>query len=393
MKQRPSPRRGFFPETVYYPPKPAKHWRGLSAPLAPEPLGQAARWRAQAEVLGLSKDARLRVEWMVFYETVAGRNAAATARYFGTSRESFYRWYRRFGGGNVRALEDQPSVPKTARSWQPDPLILERMLALRRKHPQWGKETLAAVYAAYYEERVTAHQFGRMIERFSMQRKPRPRARRPVPPKPRISYAVRRGAKQLWQLDTVALGRKSYVVTGVEHATKLGYAVAYERASSKNARDFLWRLRYVFGGPVRLVLTDNGTEFAGLFEKACSSGRVRRYYSRPRRPTDNPEVERFNQTLRREWEAPLDGEAARLNESLVEWLVTYNSIRPHHSLGLRTPLAVARESGLVSRESPAATKARLRLALGNGDGPGWPPYRRTTAGSLRASGLDVQRNA
>lgn len=368
MKQRPSPRRGFFPEAVYYPPKPAKHWRGLSAPLAPEPLSQAARWRAQADLLGLSKEARLRLEWIVFYETVAGRNAAATARYFGTSRESFYRWYRRFGGGNVRALEDQPSVPKTVRSWQPDPLVLERMLALRRKYPHWGKETLAAVYLAWYGERVSAHQFSRMIARFSMQRKPsRKTARRPASPKPRISYAVRKHAAQLWQLDTVMLARRSYVVTGVEHATKLGYAVAYERASSKSARDFLWRLRYVFGGPVRLVLTDNGSEFAGLFEKACSSGRVKRYYSRPRRPTDNPEVERFNQTLRTEWEVPEEAGAARLNESLVEWLVTYNSVRPHHSLGLRTPLAVAQQSGLVSRESPAGTVASFtgRLTVTN----------------------------
>ena len=48
--------------------------------------------------------------------------------------------------------------------------------------------------------------------------------------------------------------------------------------------------------------------------------------------------------------------------SLVEWLVTYNSIRPHHSLGLRTPLVAAQESGLVSRESPAATRDYASLS-------------------------------
>lgn len=39
----------------------------------------------------------------------------------------------------------------------------------------------------------------------------------------------------------------------------------------------------------------------------------------------SPEVERFNQTLRTEWEVPEEAAVVALNESLVEWLVTYNS--------------------------------------------------------------------
>jgi transposase InsO family protein len=337
-----------------------RHTHHVSADVR-EALPQAERWRRQAELLDLSARARLRLEWLIFYETVGAQNATATARYFGISRETFYYWRRRFGMARLRGLEDEPSTPKTTRSWRPDPVVLERMLALRRRYPAWGKETLAAVYWTWYGEKVSPWQFQRMISQFRMQRS---RARRPGnrrrdrTAKQRISYAVRRNARQLWQLDTVvlAIGRhRRYVVTAVEHATKLGYAYAYERATSRAATDFLSRLAWFTGRPTRVVLTDNGSEFAGRFDAACKRHTMVRYYSRPRRPTDNPECERFNQTLQREWlEAGNEAiDVTELNRTLAEWVATYNRVRPHHALGLRTPVAVAQETRVLSTKSPA----------------------------------------
>lgn len=232
------------------------------------------------------------------------------------------------------------------------------MLALRREHPAWGKETLSAVYFSFYGERVSAWQFQRMLQTFRMSqgRKPRVKARSDRSARQRISYALRRNATQLWQIDTVHLRERPrrYVLTAVEHTTKLGYAVAYERATSTSARDFAARLRYVFDGELKMVLTDYRSEFAGVFDQALRSASVDRYYSRPRRPTDNPEVERFNQTLQTEWQEDA-ADVRQMNRTLTEWLVTYNSVRPHHSLGLRTPLVVAEQTGLLSRGSSART--------------------------------------
>lgn len=325
-------------------------------------LPAAERWRREADLLSLSTKARLRLEWIIFYRTIAGRSARKTARYFGISPQTVCEWVDRFGDRDLRGLEDQPSTPKRRRSWQPEPLVLERMLALRREYPEWGKETLAAVYRERYGEAMSSWQFQRMISLFRMGRRKRKQHRgsRSTSPKQRISYAARREAKELWQLDTVVVrvdGQSRYVLTGLEHATKLGYAFAYERATSRAARDFLERLRYLMGSRIGVILTDNGSEFAGRFERACQEAEVTRFYSRPRRPTDNPECERFNQTLQREW---LDQQNATpdltmLNFSLERWLETYNAIRPHHALGLRTPLAVADEVGALSRTSPSAT--------------------------------------
>jgi len=47
--------------------------------------------------------------------------------------------------------------------------------------------------------------------------------------------------------------------------------------------------------------TDNGSEFALEFERATAKLGIQRYFSRVKTPKDNPEIERFNQTLEYAW--------------------------------------------------------------------------------------------
>ena len=53
-------------------------------------------WREVADLLDLTTQERLRVEWMVFYYNAGKENAAQTAKYFGISRKTFYKWLKRF---------------------------------------------------------------------------------------------------------------------------------------------------------------------------------------------------------------------------------------------------------------------------------------------------------
>jgi transposase InsO family protein len=62
---------------------------------------------------------------------------------------------------------------------------------------------------------------------------------------------------------------------------------------------------------------------------------IQQVFSRPHTPKDNPALEKFNHTVQREW---LDFSAIGLddideaNSDLTEWLIKYNSIRPHQAL-------------------------------------------------------------
>ena len=100
-------------------------------------------WRGVAKINNLSTKAQLRLEWMIFYETAGKRNATYTARYFSIARSVFYFWLKRFDETNLKTLEDSKSTPRNTRRWCPDPIVLERMIRLRKQYIHWSKMKLA----------------------------------------------------------------------------------------------------------------------------------------------------------------------------------------------------------------------------------------------------------
>lgn len=101
---------------------------------------------------------------------------------------------------------------------------------------------------------------------------------------------------------------------------------------------------YLVEGRVDIMHQDNGSEFQGEFEKACSKLNILQIYSRPYTPKDNPALERFNSTIQHEWlDFSLVGldDILEANLDLTTWLVKYNSYRPHEALDLDTPLEYA----------------------------------------------------
>ena len=57
-------------------------------------------------------------------------------------------------------------------------------------------------------------------------------------------------------------------------------------------------------------------------------------------PKDNPEIERFHETLEYEWlyNFYLSLDPEELNPRLTEWLIEYKFNRPHQSLAYHTPV-------------------------------------------------------
>src|ERR1700736_2929054 len=70
------------------------------------------------ELAGLGKSrsraAQGRLQWMLFYY-FHGRNAARTCRRFGISRQTFYRWKRRFDRHHLSTLEEHSHRPRSVR--------------------------------------------------------------------------------------------------------------------------------------------------------------------------------------------------------------------------------------------------------------------------------------
>jgi len=61
----------------------------------------------------LSREARVRLAWMDFYRRC--RNVAQTCRHFGISRQTFYRWQRRYDPYDLSTLEERSHCPRRRR--------------------------------------------------------------------------------------------------------------------------------------------------------------------------------------------------------------------------------------------------------------------------------------
>ena len=92
----------------------------------------------------------------------------------------------------------------------------------------------------------------------------------------------------------------------------------------------------------RRLMSDNAwtyTHNRALAELLARHG-VRHLLIPPRRPQVNGKVERYQQTLKREWAL---GQVYRTSDhraqALSHWLSYYNERRPHSSLGGRPPIS------------------------------------------------------
>lgn len=146
------------------------------------------------------------------------------------------------------------------------------------------------------------------------------------------------------QVDGVKVfldGKIFCFLTAVELVSRQGFAKRVESYSSLQAKVFLEEIQQKTLYPIHTVQTDNGSEFAGHFQEAIITLRADHVWSRPRTPKSNGYVERFNWTIQDEFINYTLGEiqvnTAHFDTLLLEWLLFYNTRRPHQGLGYKTP--------------------------------------------------------
>lgn len=311
------------------------------------------RWRNLASRYELRPQGLIRLEWMIFYEKIAGGNAQKTCEHFGIGRSLFYRWKSRFqeSGYDVQTLQNRSSRPKTVRKWQVSFIEESRIIKLRKQYIHWSKYKLLRLYKNKYHEYMTTWKIERVIRKhqlFSNKKRAQKlvikRKNNKIQNKQRIQQLTKKSV--LWfliQLDGIVIyfnKGKRYIFTAVDHASKFAYARMYNTKSSKSARDFLHRLLYVINHPVQNLQTDEGSEFKGFFQKAIHDLNLTRFFSRVRCPKDNSQIERFNRTLKYEWmfDSNFTPDCETFNRNLTNWLYTYNFVRPHQSLDYLNPI-------------------------------------------------------
>lgn len=301
----------------------------------------------------LSSKAQLKLEWIIFYNTVGRRNAIYTAKHFGINPKTLHKWKGRFNEKNLSSLEEQSRAPEKTRTRDISPLQRKRIRELRKRHIRWGKMKLKKRYFKLYGEYISSWKFQVVIEEenlyFDKQSIKKQRAKRKhaqKQQKKRITELIHENkVNHLWHIDTVVFtlsrGGYRYLLTAIDEVSKLAYARLYTTHSSRQAADFLKRLHYLTEGEIINLHHDNGSEFEKDFKQACIELSLPQWYSRPGTPKDNAVLERFNRTIQEEFVDIIDiglEDIKKFNTRLLDWLIEYASVRPHEALDYLTPL-------------------------------------------------------
>ncbi len=287
-------------------------------------------------------------------------NAAAAA--FSVSPATAHRWWHRWleAGDEARrtlsCLFDRPSRPRRSpRQLAPE---LEEAICACRRETGWGPRLVASATGFAHST------VWKVLRRAGISRPPRP-AREPANryewPCPgdllhmdtsRYARFLRPGHRVTGDRSQALRGRSVETRIGYDYAhavvddhSRLAYVELHEDEKAATVTGFVDRALAFFaehGIVAQRLMTDNGFSYVknrSLRELLGRRG-IRHLTTEPYRPRTNGKVERFHQTMAREWAYGLAYRSHRQrNLALPHWLNHYNRQRPHSSIGDRPPIS------------------------------------------------------
>lgn len=147
-----------------------------------------------------------------------------------------------------------------------------------------------------------------------------------------------------------------FVHVATDDCSRVSYAEVLADQCAADAASFLdravaWFARH--GVTVERILTDNGSAYVSdRFAMLCRSLSVRHLRIKPRRPQTNGKVERFIQTLLREWAYRFTYHSSVERERwLTPYLHFYNFHRAHSALNYNAPISRLDRNNVPKRNS------------------------------------------
>ena len=248
-------------------------------------------------------EAQFRQRMMKYGET---HSATEAANRYHVSRKTYYKWRKRWDG-SWQSLRDQSRRPhhfprKTS----------EKVLSIvrrRAKQCRWTDLLLAYQYAR--ERDGYTGSYGAFKHLVVILREAKPVSKKKHKPKP---YQRAEYPGQKVQVDVkfvpsecVTDGKKYYQYTAEDECSRWTFRELYDEHSTYSSKDFLEKLIRQAPLPIRLVQTDNGTEFTNtllvtkskhktLFEQALLDMGIEYQRIRIATPRHNGKVERQHRT-------------------------------------------------------------------------------------------------
>jgi transposase InsO family protein len=276
-----------------------------------------------------------------------GWKVTEVADRLGVTRQAVHKWIARYEAGGLPALADRSHRPLTC-AHQIPPHLEALICELRRKHPGWGpRRILHELDRAGVDPLPGRSSIYRCLKRHNLIELRRRKKRRDE-----FRRWERDRPMQLWQMDVMSGvllddGAELKIVTGIDDHSRFCVAAGLvARATARAVCDVVAASMRTYGIPDE-ILTDNGKVFTGrfgthkvevLFDRICRENGISHRLTAPRSPTTTGKIERFHQSLRKEFLADRSFVTLQAAQTeLDEWVHDYNSNRPHQALEMATP--------------------------------------------------------
>ena len=326
-----------------------------------------------------SEVAKERMKIITFYEQYGEK---ATKEAFGADRKVMCRWMKRLKGGNGSLMSLIPSstAPHTVRRSTIPSEMIDFIRNLRKKRPRLGKEKIKPLLDKYCFRNgfktISESTVGNIIKRkhFFFQKAGRVyhnpaskwvQKRHTNPRRLRVKHTPKPEDFGHIMADTVIRiidGIKHYFYSAIDIKLKFVLTLHYKRLNSRNMKDFYDRFKTVYPGIIKDWQTDNGQENLGEFDNELSRQNIPHLFSYPHCPKINAYIERYNRTVQEEFiDNNLDiiHDEKMFNRELADYLIFYNTERPHKSLGLNSPIDYLILNGGMSHMSLTYTEVRF----------------------------------
>lgn len=196
-------------------------------------------------------------------------NVSKTCRYFGISRETYYKWKRDYEKHGESALINCKPCPENPKLRTP-PEIEEKIIYVRKNY-YLGQQRISWYLRRYHGMIVSPSAVRNVLVRHGLNRLPKDQRKRSI--KSRYKRYEKQVPGHRIQVDVKFLdfvgkdGRKirRFQYTAIDDATRIRALKSYRKHTQLNAIDFINHVINKFPFRIHTIQTDNGHEFQAKF--------------------------------------------------------------------------------------------------------------------------------
>jgi transposase InsO family protein len=319
---------------------------------------------------------------MEFVERASKRGVkmAPLCREYGISRETGYKWLRRYRELGYEGLEEESRRPGSSPLALAEQLVVA-VLEAREAHPRWGAKKLRLLLQRKYGDSTPSRAtIDRVLARVGLVR--RRRKVRPPSVVERAPELIAQAPNDAWTVDfkgwwrTLDGSRFEPLTVRDAFSRYVLCAKAMANTSMAGARHEFEKLFRKYGIP-RAIQCDNGPPFVSVTSRGgltqlsawwVALG-IQLVRSRPACPQDNGAHERMHREIRADVQAFPSSHRQAEQRAIDRWRQEFNHVRPHEALGGKVPgdlyrVGCRRSLALVRHSYPQSWL--VRRVFGNG---------------------------